>query len=208
MSKSKIPELHAIRRLPTAEEMAVEMAGKQSPALYGTEAQAAAAAMRIHACYRLREAIRRGRESVDLQSTEEVQDRVSEFFRGCEISASIPLWVNICALALNLSRQYVARWMSSHPHHNTTKYLLMVKDAIGGTLAEAAIIGAASPVPSIFALKAQAGWRDSGAEEDAVEIEDEEEITEAMIRRWLDTYGDGEDATESAPATVDDMSDD
>ena len=207
MSKSKIPELHAIRRLPTAEEMAVEMAGKQSPALYGTEAQAAAAAMRTHACYRLREAIRRGRESVDLQSTEEVQDRVSEFFRGCEISASIPLWVNICALALNLSRQYVARWMSSHPHHDTTKYLLMVKDAIGGTLAEAAIIGAVSPVPSIFALKAQAGWRDTGAEEDVVEIEDEDTITAEQIKRWLDAYGD-EETTESAPTTLEDMSDD
>ena len=207
MNRGKIPELHAIRRLPTAEEMAEAMAGKQSPALYGTDAQAAAAAMRTHACYRLREAIRRGRESVDLQSTEEVQDRVSEFFRGCEMSASIPLWVNVCTLALGLSRQYVSKWMSTHPHHDSTKFLLMVKDAIGGTLAEAAIIGAVSPVPSIFALKAQAGWRDTGAEEDVVEIEDEDTITAEQIKRWLDAYGD-EETTESAPATLEDMSDD
>ena len=137
---------------------------------------------------------------------------------GCELAASLPLWSDFCALALGLSRQFLNSWMRSHPHHDTTAFLLKVREGFASSLASAALNGAVSPVPAIFTLKAQAGWRDSGADEDSVvEIETEDSRSPEEIKKWLlASYGiseeewdaghqDAEDATEDAPEITGDV---
>ena len=215
-SKSGIPEIRALPRpLPTVAEMADAITENKSPILYGgTEAQAAAMVQRVHLAHRLREALRRGAESADLQDTDELVQRAEQFVEGCERSAAVPLWSDFCALGLGLSRQYLNSWMRSHPHHTSTQYLLKVKEGFASSLAAAALNGAVSPVPAIFTLKAIAGWKDSGPDEANVVDEAEEDYrTPEQIRQWLmDAYGidEAEEATEAAEGAsgaLDDASD-
>lgn len=199
----KIPEIKA---LPTPAEMAVDMI-EDGGKLYniGTEAQVANRTLIAHDAYRLREELRRGAVAVDLQDVESVQARTLDFLEGCKLAARVPLWGGLCARGFGLSRQFVARWMANHQHHDTSKYLMVVREAFADSLASAALNGSVSPIPAIFSLKSQCGWRDSGAEEDVVEIEDEDTITAEQIKRWLDAYGD-EETTEGASGALDDLS--
>ena len=216
-SKSGIPEIRALPRpLPTVAEVADAITENKSPILYGgTEAQAAAMVQRVHLAHRLREALRRGAESADLQDTDELVQRAEQFVEGCERSAAVPLWSDFCALGLGLSRQYLNSWMRTHPHHTSTQYLLKVKEGFASSLASAALNGCVSPVPGIFVLKSMCGWKDSGPDEANVVDEAEEDYrTPEQIRQWLmDAYGiddDAQDATEAvegASGALDDASD-
>lgn len=217
---SRFPE---IKQLPTAKEMAAEMRSSKSAMYGGTEAQAQAAAMRAHESYRLREELRRGAVAVDLQDVEQVMERTEEYLRGCEQAARIPLWGGLVARGLGLSRQYVHRFMEGHKYHETTTYLTRVKEAFGDVLASSALIGATAPVPSIFALKNEAGWSDRYELDETISTTPDDPMDHRSIediKKWiLDSYGyDSEEdydaaqaaqeAAEGASGALDDASDD
>ena len=201
-AKSKIPEIRAVRALPTVAEMAEDLEGDVGR-LYqvGTEAQVANRMYIAHDAHRLREELRRGAEAVDLQDSESVRARTLEFLESCELAARVPLWGGLCSRGFGLSRQYVARWISTHQGHDSCAFLLRIKEAFADALASAALNGSVSAIPAIFSLKNQAGWRDSGADaEDVLEIDDEQSAID--IQRLMRVYG--VDATESAPEAMED----
>lgn len=201
--KGKIPE---IRALPTARQMAAEMVETGTGKLYtvGTEAQIANRTLIAHDAHRLREELKRGSVSIDLQDVSSVRARTLEYLTGCELAARVPLWGGLCARALNLSRQYVSKWMSTHPAHETTAFLIVAREAFADSLASAALNGSVSPIPAIFSLKSQCGWRDGGADDgDVIGAEDGDALDlQGIIARYK-----AAEAAEGASGDLDDASD-
>ena len=201
MKGGRIPE---IKSLPTARDMAAQMVQEGGGKLYsiGSEVQVANRTLIAHDAHRLREELKRGAMSVDLQDVSSVKSRTLEYLTGCEMSARVPLWGGLCARALNLSRQYVARWMATHAGHETTAFLIVAREAFADSLASAALNGSVSPIPAIFSLKSQCGWRDGGADDGNV-IGTEDDEASFDLRQILARY-EGQDAAEGTSETVDD----
>ena len=96
----------------------------------------------------------------------------------------------------------MARWMATHAGHETTAFLIVAREAFADSLASAALNGSVSPIPAIFSLKSQCGWRDGGADDGNV-IGTEDDEASFDLRQILARY-EGQDAAEGTSETVDD----
>ena len=148
-------------RLPTVTAMSQAMKDTGKTSLYGgTVAMQARRADIVRNVRRAVEAVKRGRESVDLADLDAVQERTEKYLEACYDAGFLPLVTGLFSMGYGLSRQYVSRWMHEHPSHATTQYITTVTEAFSDLLATAGLDGSAAPAPMIFALKNVAGWRD------------------------------------------------
>ena len=99
-------------------------------------------------------------ETISLFDTQEVKRRSILYLRSCADTSSIPSF-NALSRSFGYSREGVNKFRREHPTHESTRWLDMVHDAIADTLADCALHNLSNSVVSIFALKAQSGWRDS-----------------------------------------------
>ena len=197
----KVP---VIRALPSIDEMAASMSDDTSLLLNsGSDVQRAARLALAHDSRRMSEAVKRGMVAIDLQDADSVKTRTQEFLRACEISARPALWTGLIA-SFGLSRQYVHVWLTKHPEHESTRFLLCVRDMLADALAANAIAGSVAPIPSIFALKAVFGWKDAG--EDDLHDVGAEDGDALDLRQILARY-EGQEAAEGASGALDDAED-
>ena len=80
-----------------------------------------------------------------------------------------------------------------------------LRKAFADSLASAALNGSVSPIPAIFSLKSQCGWRDGGADDGDVIGTDGDEAS-FDLRQILARY-EGQEAAEGASGALDDASD-
>lgn len=89
---------------------------------------------------------------VNLADTKLVQERAFMYLDACAISSSFPSVMGL-ACAMGCSRQNLNRWLATHPEHETTNFVNMVKDVMADVLTNASLFNSANAVQVIFQLK-------------------------------------------------------
>ena len=179
-----------IKSLPPAREMMRNNARHERmlAPVVGTEAQAGRAAAITRTAHRMRESLKRGHSSIDLLDSDAVAARVDEYLRACQQDAALPIWTDMI-VTFGLSRQYVHRWLSLHPDHETAELLSRVRDSFASALIGGAMEGTLSPVPTIFALKNVHGWTDHYALDQTISTGSTDDRLESMddetFLRWM-----------------------
>lgn len=124
-------------------------------------------------------------ERIDIRDTETLKDQTLRYIRSCQISGVMPTMTGL-ALAIGYAVETVSRFMAQHPEHDSAKWLKLVKQNFGDILGQSALDGAVAPIPAIFTLKANYGWRDD-PEPEVQNNDGQEELTpDAIAAKWKD----------------------
>lgn len=102
-------------------------------------------------------------EKIPLNDDQRVQEVTLLYLRECSDLGVLPT-VRGVAARLGVSRQGLYDFSKRHPGGTFAKWLEDFSDLCGELTAQAAIEGAAAPVPSIFVLKSRYGWREAPAQ--------------------------------------------
>lgn len=122
---------------------------------------------------------------IDLRDTEAVKDITLRYIRSCQISGVMPTMTGL-SLAIGCTVEHMSRFMAKNPDLDSAKWLRTVKQHFGDILGQASLDGAVAPIPAIFTLKANYGWRDD-PEPEVQNNDGQEELTpDAIAAKWKD----------------------
>jgi len=124
------------------------------------------------------------REKINLRDVNAVKAQTMKYLRSCQISGVLPTMTGL-SLALGLSNEYLSAFMAKHQEEETAKWLRLVKQHFGDLLGQSALEGSVAPIPAIFTLKANYGWRDD-PEPEAQNNDEEELPPDAIAAKWQD----------------------
>lgn len=122
---------------------------------------------------------------ISLQDTEAVKDITLRYIRSCQISGVMPTMSGV-ALAIGIIPENMFRYMRLHKDSETTKWLQKCKTMFGDILGQASLDGAVAPIPAIFTLKANYGWRDDPEPEVQNNDGQEDLSPDAIAAKWQD----------------------
>lgn len=131
------------------------------------------------------EAAERYDKRVNLRDTETVKDITLRYIRSCQISGVMPTMTGL-SLAIGCSVEHMSRFMAKEPEQESAKWLRTVKQHFGDILGQASLDGAVAPIPAIFTLKANYGWRDDPEPEVQNNDGQEELSPDAIAAKWSD----------------------
>ena len=133
---------------------------------------------------RLEEAEKYDRK-IDLRDTEAVKDITLRYIRSCQISGVMPTMTGV-SLALGCSAEHLSYFITHNPEQESAKWLRTVKQHFGDILGQASLDGAVAPIPAIFTLKANYGWKDD-PEPEVQNNDGQEELTpDAIAAKYKD----------------------
>lgn len=133
---------------------------------------------------RLEEA-ERTKRLTNLNDTEAVKDISLRYIRSCQISGVLPTMAGV-ALALGVHTVTLASYMQRNPDTPTGRWLKELKEQFGIILNQSALEGSVAPIPAIFTLKANYGWRDD-PEPEAQNNDGQEDLPpDAIAAKWQD----------------------
>ena len=125
------------------------------------------------------------REKINLRDAEAVKIQAMRYIRSCQISGVLPTMTGL-ALALGASNEHLSRFMSKNQEEESVKWLYLVKQHFADILGQSALDGAVAPIPAIFTLKANYGWRDD-PEPEVHNNDGQEELTpDAIAAKYQD----------------------
>ena len=125
------------------------------------------------------------REKINLRDVNTVKAQAMRYIRSCQISGVLPTMAGL-ALAFGVAAETLSRFMSAHPEEESAKWLIVVKQQFGDLVNQSALNGAVAPIPAIFTLKANYGWRDD-PEPEVQNNDGREDLTpDAIAAKWKD----------------------
>lgn len=124
-------------------------------------------------------------EKINLRDVNMVKAQAMRYIRSCQISGVLPTMAGL-ALAFGIAAETLSRFMSGHPEEESAKWLRVVKQQFGDLVNQSALNGAVAPIPAIFTLKANYGWRDD-PEPEVQNNDGREDLTpDAIAAKWKD----------------------
>lgn len=125
------------------------------------------------------------KDRISMYDTEAVKDITLHYIRSCQISGVVPTMSGI-ALAIGMAPDSMSNFMRNHRDSETAKWLFKCKQMFADILNQASLDGAVAPIPAIFTLKANYGWRDD-PEPEVQNNDGQEELTpDAIAAKWSD----------------------
>ena len=125
------------------------------------------------------------RKKISLQDTPTVKDISLRYIRSCQITGTIPSLVGL-SLALGVSPESLSQFMRLHKETESGKWFFELKGRFGDILGQSALDGSVAPIPAIFTLKANYGWRDD-PEPEVRDNSNQEDLTpDAIAAKWQD----------------------
>lgn len=125
------------------------------------------------------------REPINLRDVHAVKSQTMLYIRSCQISGVLPTMTGL-ALAIGVAVETLSRFIHGHPEEESAKWLRLVKQQFGDLLNQSALNGAVAPIPAIFTLKSNYGWRDD-PEPEVQNNEGREDLTpDAIAAKWQD----------------------
>lgn len=133
---------------------------------------------------RLEEAERCSKKA-DMRDLPTIKDITLRYIRSCQISGTVPSMAGL-SLAIGITPQSMSIYMKRHPDSETTKWLKTIKEHFGDLIGQSALNGSVAPVPAIFVLKSNYGWRDDPEPEVQNNDGSEELSPDAIAAKWSD----------------------
>lgn len=142
-----------------------------------------------------------GNGAVDFSDLSDVQNRTIEYLEACARTSSYPSLSGLAVYGLGVDRKTLYNRFWLHPDAESTRYLSLVRDAIGDLMSDAALNRRADAVSVIFQLKNGFGFSDR------LEIEpirSDSEQTSYNADELRARYGGIENEDESIPEPPED----
>ena len=122
---------------------------------------------------------------IALKDAEAVKDITLRYLRSCQISGTMPSMAGV-ALSLGVAPETLSRFMKNNAETDSGKWFWMIKSHFADIINQASLDGVIQPIPAIFTLKANYGWRDD-PEPEVHNNDGTEELTpDAIAAKWKD----------------------
>ena len=128
-------------------------------------------------------------QRISLTDTEIVKSITIRYMVMCQEHHVLPSFLDI-ASAIGYTRQGAYSFMKRNPDHPTSIWLRHLRDVISDALAKSAMTGATAPIPSIFVLKSQGGWREDVDDMPQHDQKEERMDADAIVEKYGDLPDD------------------
>lgn len=125
------------------------------------------------------------RKKIRLSDTETIKDISLRYIRSCQITGTMPTMTGL-SLALGVAPDSLTNFIRTNKETESGKWFLELKCRFGEILGQSALDGSVAPIPAIFTLKANYGWRDD-PEPEVRDNSNQEDLTpDAIAAKWQD----------------------